>query len=56
MRRSIGRRTRVMASGAAVVAAAWGIGHVVGGIAGYVASITVARFHDTAPSLEHQPA
>ena len=34
------------------VAAAWGIGHVVGGIAGYVASVTVAPFDDSAPVVE----
>ncbi len=38
------------------VAAAWGIGHLVGGIAGYVASVTIARFHDVAPTVEEQPA
>ncbi len=31
------------------VAAAWGIGHAVGGVAGYVASVTIARFPDDAP-------
>jgi O-antigen/teichoic acid export membrane protein len=31
------------------VAAAWGVGHLVGGLLGYVVSITIARFSDTAP-------
>ena len=31
------------------VAAAWGIGHAVGGVAGYLASVTIARFPDNAP-------
>ena len=34
--------------GAVWVAASWGIGHLVGGILGYVATVTVARFHDEA--------
>lgn len=34
------------------VAAAWGIGHVVGGIVGYVASVTIAPFDDAAPAVE----
>jgi len=32
------------------VAAAWGIGHVVGGVAGYLATVTFARFADDAPA------
>ena len=31
------------------VAAAWGIGHLVGGVARYVVTVTVARFPDDAP-------
>jgi O-antigen/teichoic acid export membrane protein len=38
------------------VAAAWGIGHFVGGVAGYVASVTIARFPDSAPASEELPA
>lgn len=34
------------------VAAAWGVGHLVGGLVGYLASITIARFGDTAPEVE----
>jgi hypothetical protein len=37
------------------VAAAWGIGHLLGGILGYVASLTIARFHDDAPTVEEHP-
>jgi O-antigen/teichoic acid export membrane protein len=46
----------VLAShGTVWVAAAWGIGHFVGGVVGYVASITIARFHDVAPTREEHP-
>jgi O-antigen/teichoic acid export membrane protein len=47
----------VLAShGTVWVAAAWGIGHVVGGALGYAASVTIARFSDDAPVVEeHQP-
>ncbi len=38
------------------VAAAWGIGHFVGGVLGYAASVTFARFHDDAPALEEHPS
>lgn len=38
--------------GTAWVAAAWGVGHLVGGVVGYVASLTVAPFGDTAPETE----
>jgi O-antigen/teichoic acid export membrane protein len=38
------------------VGVAWGVGHLVGGVAGYVASVTIARFHDTAPAAEGLPA
>lgn len=38
------------AHGTVWVAAAWGIGHVVGGVLGYVATLTIARFHDEAPA------
>lgn len=34
------------------VAAAWGVGHLVGGLAGFVVSRTVARFADAADPLE----
>lgn len=34
------------------VGIAWGVGHLVGGIAGYVASITVAPFDDESPSAQ----
>ncbi len=36
------------------IGVAWGIGHLVGGIAGYVASVTVARFRDEAPAAREQ--
>jgi hypothetical protein len=52
----LGLAAALASHGTVWVAASWGIGHLVGGVAGYVASITVARFHDTAPSLEQQPA
>ena len=42
--------------GTAWVAAAWGIGHLVGGVVGYVVSVTVARFDDAAPSAAERPA
>ena len=48
--------TLLASHGTVWVAAAWGIGHFVGGIAGYVASVTIARFHDVAPTVEEQPA
>jgi O-antigen/teichoic acid export membrane protein len=35
--------------GAVWVAASWGIGHLVGGVIGYVASKTVARYYDAEP-------
>lgn len=39
------------------VAAAWGLGHLVGGAGGLVATLTVARFSDAAPAAqEQQPA
>jgi O-antigen/teichoic acid export membrane protein len=38
------------------VAAAWGIGHLVGGLGGYVVSHTVATFSDEAPVLVEHPA
>ena len=38
------------------VAAAWGTGHFVGGVAGYVASATFARVPDSAPASEELPA
>jgi O-antigen/teichoic acid export membrane protein len=38
------------------VAAAWGIGHVVGGALGCAASVTFARFHDDAPAFEEHPS
>lgn len=38
------------------VAASWGIGHVAGGLVGYVVTRTVAPFSDDAPALEQQPA
>jgi O-antigen/teichoic acid export membrane protein len=38
------------------VAAAWGIGHAVGGVAGYLASTTFARFSDMAAAAEALPA
>lgn len=38
--------------GAVWVAASWGIGHLVGGVLGYAASVTVARFHDEATELQ----
>ena len=34
------------------VAAAWGIGHAVGGVLGYLVTATVARFPDEAPAVE----
>ncbi len=37
------------------VAAAWGIGHFVGGLLGYVVSLTIARFQDDAPTVEEHP-
>jgi O-antigen/teichoic acid export membrane protein len=37
------------------VAAAWGIGHAVGGVLGYVVTSTVARFADTAPVVPREP-
>jgi O-antigen/teichoic acid export membrane protein len=40
--------------GTAWVAAAWGVGHLVGGLLGYLASVTVAPFSDTAPEVEQQ--
>jgi fructose-specific phosphotransferase system IIC component len=36
------------------VAAAWGIGHVVGGVLGYLVTATVARFPDDAPIVEEE--
>lgn len=36
------------------VAAAWGIGHVVGGVLGYLVTATVARFPDDAPALAEE--
>jgi O-antigen/teichoic acid export membrane protein len=38
------------------VAAAWGIGHTVGGVLGYLITATVARFPDDAPDRELVPA
>jgi O-antigen/teichoic acid export membrane protein len=38
------------------VGAAWGIGHAVGGLLGYLATATFARFPDRAPDLELEPA
>lgn len=38
------------------VAAAWGFGHLVGGAAGYVASITFARFPDDSPRHDLEQA
>jgi O-antigen/teichoic acid export membrane protein len=37
------------------VAAAWGIGHVVGGVVGYIVSRTIAPVRDAAPLREEQP-
>ncbi len=34
------------------VAAAWGIGHAVGGLLGLVVTVTLARFADDAPAAE----
>ena len=34
------------------VAAAWGVGHFVGGLVGWIVSVTVARFADVAPEAE----
>jgi O-antigen/teichoic acid export membrane protein len=36
------------------VAAAWGIGHAVGGVLGYLVTATVARFPDEAPAVAHE--
>ena len=38
------------------VGAAWGIGHAVGGLLGYVATVTFARFPDASPDRELEPA
>ncbi len=38
------------------VGAAWGIGHAVGGLLGYLATAIFARFPDRAPDLELEPA
>ena len=38
------------------VAAAWGIGHLVGGLVGYVVSRTFAPFSDDATALDEHPA
>ncbi len=38
--------------GTAWVAASWGIGHLVGGIAGFAATLTIARFHDPTPTVD----
>jgi O-antigen/teichoic acid export membrane protein len=46
----LGLAAMLASHGTVWVAAAWGIGHVVGGVAGYLASVTIARFHDEAPA------
>lgn len=38
------------------VGAAWGIGHAVGGLLGWLATVTVARFADEVPQRELEPA
>jgi O-antigen/teichoic acid export membrane protein len=38
------------------VGAAWGIGHAVGGLLGWIATATFARFADDAPARELEPA
>jgi O-antigen/teichoic acid export membrane protein len=38
------------------VGAAWGVGHLVGGVAGFVATATVAKFADSAPVGEEPTA
>ncbi len=51
----LGMAVVVAPYGTGWVAAAWGIGHLVGGAVGWVVSVTVARFADVAPQIE-QPA
>ncbi len=46
----------LVSHGTVWVGAAWGIGHFVGGVAGFLASATVARFADSAPGAEERPA
>lgn len=38
------------------VAAAWGIGHAVGGVLGYLVTATVTPFSDNAPARDEEPA
>ena len=45
----LGLAAALVSHGTVWVAAAWGIGHFVGGVAGYVASVTFARFPDDVP-------
>ena len=46
----LGLAAALVSHGTVWVAAAWGIGHFVGGVAGYVASVTFARFPDDVPA------
>jgi O-antigen/teichoic acid export membrane protein len=52
----LGLAATLASHGTVWVAAAWGIGHLVGGVAGYAASITIARFRDSVPYPDELPA
>jgi O-antigen/teichoic acid export membrane protein len=52
----LGLAVALASHGTVWVAAAWGIGHAVGGVLGYVVTATVVRFPDALPANGTEPA